>query len=185
MSPARGGLSYLAIATIFLAVLGTMWAGSQYADGELLDREPPTELESQFRVAIWEAVTGDSDAGGRDTTVRVAAQDTAAELATGDYFANATAVGLDGDPPDSIAKTKGLCARTPVRLAVRDPRVTASGAAVPEPVARDVAERVARLLAEHGERTAFNRAGDYQQGVGVAVRDDAVYVVFRTCNLGY
>jgi len=185
MPPARGGLSYLAIGTIFVVVLGGMWAGIQYSEGELLDREQPTDLEQQFRAAMWDLTTDDGGGGGQDVSVRVTAQETATELAAGEYFASETAVGLPGDTPDPLTKTKGLCSRTLVKLTVSDPIWNGSGAAVPEPVARNVTGQVVRLLDEHGARADFSRAVEDQRGIGVAVRGNTVFTVFRTCNLGY
>ena len=42
-----------------------------------------------------------------------------------------------------------------------------------------------RILAREGRTGDIYRANGYAHGVGVAVDGDAVYVVYRTCNLGY
>ena len=70
MTRAAGGLSYLAIGAIFVVVLGTMYAGVQFSEGELLDREPASQTETELRAALWESIDAEHAERGLDPAAR-------------------------------------------------------------------------------------------------------------------
>lgn len=191
MASARGRLSLLAIVAVFLVVFGTMYAGVEYARGDLIDREEPSDLEQQLgdgvRQAVDEARTDRGlDPVQPDTSTRVEARATAVRLTAMDYFAGPTAVGLRPDADGSLPNTKGLCGRIPLKLTVVHPAWNASdGGAVPEAVTRHVAGRVVDLYASDAETDVLGRSNAQQHGIGVAVEGSVVYVVYRLCSLGY
>jgi hypothetical protein len=191
MASARGRLSLLAIVTIFLVVFGTMYAGVEYARGDLIDREEPSELERQLGDHVREAVDeARADRGlepaQSDTSTRVEARATAVRLTTMDYFVEPTAVGVRPDADGSLPNTKGLCRRVPLKLTVTHPAWNASeGATVPDAVTRHVADRVVDLYANDAGTDVLGRSNAQQHGIGVAVEGNVVYVVYRLCNLGY
>ncbi|WP_318570826.1 hypothetical protein [Salinigranum marinum] len=191
MASARGQLSLLAIVTIFLVVFGTMYAGVQYARGDLIDHEEPTAAEAQLRADVWTAVNAERadrglDPAQRDTNTRIEAQSMARRLATIDYFTEPTAVGVRPGANESLPNRKGLCQRVPVKLTVDQPDgVPEAGRPLPDEVSRQIADRVVGLLASDPRSDVLSRANDQKHGIGVAVDGDVVYVVYRTCNLGY
>jgi hypothetical protein len=192
MTAVRGQISLLAIGAIFVVVFGGMYLGVQYAEGDLLHREPTGQLEEQLRDDLRATVDAERAARGldpaqRDTSTRVAAQDTARWLATVDYFAEPTAVGPRSAANHTLPNGMGFCHQLPARLTVAEagwPADADAHSTVPAPVTRAVAERATALLAS-AEVDAIGRTNSHKHGIGVAVDGDVVYVVYRTCNLGY
>jgi hypothetical protein len=189
MAPAGGRLSLLAIGTIFLVVFGAMHAGVQYSRGELLERDPADPLEEQLRAELWVAVNAERadrglDPAQRDASVRVTAQSTAGQLAAVNYYEEPTAAGIRAGT-DGLPNRVGLCDQLPAKLTVDHPGWTTDEEDVPAAVTRDVARRMTELLATGAEVDLVGRTNTYKHGIGVAVDGDAVYVVYRTCNLGY
>jgi hypothetical protein len=191
MASPHGRLSLLAIATIFLVVFGGMYAGVEYARGDLVDHETPTAAETQLRADVWDAVNERRadrglDPAQRDASVRTEAQDTATYLTTADYFAGPTAVGVRTEGNRTLPNVKGFCYRTPAKLTVADPRWNddGSGRGLPAAVSREVADRAVDLLASDPS-DVLSRSNDRKHGIGVAIDGDVVYVVYRTCSLGY
>jgi hypothetical protein len=191
MATHRGGLSGLAIGAIFVVVFATMWGGVQYARGDLLDHEPPTELETQLRADVWDAVNEQRAARGldpaqRDTATRQGAQETAVRLVTMEYFAEPTAAGIRADANRTLPNRMGFCYQTPVKLAVTEPGWSPDAEQPPsDGVTRTVAGRVTDLLMSVDEPTVVTQSNEQKHGLGVAVDGDVVYAVYRTCNLGY
>lgn len=195
MASSRGRISLLAIGTIFLVVFGTMHLGVQYASGELETYEEPTAEETALRAAVWGAVNERRAARGldpaqRDAATRAGAQEAARQLATTGYFAEPTAVGIRPGANQSLP-TMGFCHLTPAKLTTDPadvPDATASDGSEPtaDGVATSaVAERVVALLASDDGGDVFSRSNEHKHGIGVAVDGTIVYVVYRTCNLGY
>jgi hypothetical protein len=206
MPSARGRISPLAIGAIFVVVFAGMHVGVQYARGDLLDRAAPTDRETRLRAQVWDVVDERRadrglDPAQRDTSTRVGAQRTARRLAAVDYFEDPTAAGVRPAANDALPTPKGFCYRTPARLAV-----TASGwDAAPDgdgdeaaerthdhdrghasaAVVRRVAERIVDLFEHDAGTDVLSRSNGQKHGIGVAVDGDVVYVVYRTCNLGY
>lgn len=191
MATHRGGLSGLAIGAIFLVVFTAMWGGVQYARGDLIDHEPPTELETQLRADVWDAVNEQRAARGldpaqRDTATRQGAQETAVQLVATGYFAEPTAAGLRADANRTLPNRMGFCYQTPVKLTVTEPGWSPDADRPPsEEVTRAVAGRVADLLASTDGPNVITQSNEQKHGLGVAVDGGVVYVVYRTCNLGY
>jgi hypothetical protein len=190
MAGARGRLTPLAIGTIFLVVFGAMHLGVQHSRGELLDRDPPSELERQLHAELWaaaDAARADRglDPAQRDTSVRTAARETAGRLASVDYFAAPTAAGVRPEAEGMLPDRVGLCDRLPAKLTVTEPGWTPGDGDVPAALLRSVARRAVDLLASAGPVDLLGRTNTYKHGIGVAIDGDAVYVVYRTCNLGY
>jgi hypothetical protein len=194
MASSRGRISLLAIGTIFLVVFGAMHLGVQYASGELETYEEPTALETALRAAVWDAVNERRAARGldpaqRDAATRAGAQEAARQLVTTEYFAEPTAVGIRSGANQSLP-TMGFCYLTPAKLTTGAPLVTgeaASDGSEPADGAAPsvVAERAVALLASDGGGDVFSRSNEHKHGIGVAVDGRVVYVVYRTCNLGY
>jgi hypothetical protein len=195
MASSRGRISLLAIGTIFLVVFGAMHLGVQYASGELETYEEPTALETALRAAVWDAVNERRAARGldpaqRDAATRAGAQEAARQLVTTEYFAEPTAVGIRSGANQSLP-TMGFCYLTPAKLTTEAPLVTgatASGGSEPGAdgaATGAVAERVVALLASDDGGDVFSRSNEHKHGIGVAVDGRVVYVVYRTCNLGY
>lgn len=189
---ARGaGLSYLAIGTILLVVVGSMHLGIQFSRGELLDREPPTALETELRDALRSAVDAARaerglDPAQRGVSARVTAQATASELAGMDYYREPTAVGLRPETNPPLPNQKGFCYQLPAKLTVDRPGWSDGGeASVPPQTLRAVARDVVGLFARNDGVDVLRRTNSHKHGLGVAVRDGVVYVVYRTCDLGY
>lgn len=195
MASSRGRISLLAIGTIFLVVFGTMHLGVQYASGELETYEEPTAEETALRAVVWDAVNERRAARGldpaqRDAATRAGAQEAARQLAATEYFTEPTAVGIRSGANQSLP-TMGFCYLTPAKLttnATDVTGVTVSGgsASTADGVATGaVAERVVSLLASDDGGSAFGRSNEHKHGIGVVVDGNVVYVVYRTCNLGY
>jgi hypothetical protein len=191
MASQRGGLSGLAIGAIFVVVFTAMWGGVQYARGDLFDHEPPTDLETQLRTAVWDAINERRAAHGldpaqRDTATRQGARETAVQLVTIQYFAEPTAAGLRPDANRTLPNRMGFCYQTPAKLTVTEPGWPPD---VDRPrsdeVTRAVADRVADLLTSIDGPDVVTQSNEQKHGLGVAVDGDVVYVVYRTCNLGY
>ncbi|MFB6192285.1 MAG: hypothetical protein ABEI11_03070 [Haloarculaceae archaeon] len=191
MTDPRGRLSYLAIGTIFLVVLGSMHLGVQYSRGELLEREPPSDLELDLRDAVRAAADAERADRGlaparRETSTTVGAQAAATALAGMDYFAAPTAAGVRPAAGEPLPNGKGFCHQLPAKLTVSRPGWPADGG---EPVADATIRAVTGRLVELFDRAdgvdALGRPNTYTHGIGIAVRGDVVYAVYRTCNLGY
>jgi hypothetical protein len=186
MAAERGRITPLAIATIFVVVLGSMQLGLAYSRGEVLQPEPLTDVESRLHADVWAAVNADRaerglDPAQRGSSPRQAAQATARALVTMDYFEASTAVGVrTAGPP--LPNRMALCEQVPAKLTVSHAGWN-DGEDVSTEASRAVAAAVTRLLADEGG--VLGRPNDHRHGLGVAVDGDVVYVVYRTCNLGY
>lgn len=185
MAAERGRISLLAIVTIFVVVLASMQLGLAYSRGEVLQPDPRTDVEAQLHADVWEAVNAERtdrglDAAQRGSSPRRAAQSTARALVTMDYFRAPTAVGVRTTGPP-LPNRMALCEQVPAKHTVAHPGWNGGEGVSPE-ASRAVAATVTRLLAEEG---ALGRPNDHRHGLGVAVDGDVVYVVYRTCNLGY
>jgi len=188
MTARRGRLSPLAVAAIFVVVLGSMQFGLAYSRGEILRQEPLTDAEERLRAELRAAADAERAAAGleparRGESPRQAAQETARALVGMDYFGAPTGVGVrpDADPP--LPNRKGLCYRVPAKLTVDHPGW--DGGEDPSSAAsRAVAERLVGLLGT-ANVGVLTRPNDHRHGLGVAIDGDVVYAVYRTCNLGY
>lgn len=184
-------ISLLAITTIFVVVLGTMHVGVQYSRGEIERYEGPNAVESQVRSDVWtsvNAVRADRglDPAQRDASTRTQARDTARWLANTSYFEEPTAAGVKPGTERSLPNRMALCRQFPLKVTVGDvdSRV-GENATFPSSVSRSIASRVTDLLATAFDVDVLGRTNEHKHGVGVVVRGDAVFVVYRTCNLGY
>jgi hypothetical protein len=102
------------------------------------------------------------------------------------YFAEPTAAGLRTDANRTLPNRMGFCYQTPVKLTVTEPGWTPdAGRALSDEVTQAVAERVTDLLASVDGPDVISQSNEQKHGLGVAVDGDVVYVVYRTCNLGY
>jgi hypothetical protein len=185
MASPGGRLSLLAVVTIFVVVVGSMHLGLQYSRGNLWEREAPSQLEADLRVAIQERVDAARaerglDFAQHDAGVRVQAQQTAEQLRETGYFGAATAVGAANG---SVPNGKPLCRQVPAKYTVTHPDWNASGG-VSEGAVRAVADGTVDLFGRE-DTDVLGVPNDHQHGLGVAVEGNVVYVVYRYCNLGY
>ncbi|PSP83242.1 hypothetical protein BRC83_07690 [Halobacteriales archaeon QS_1_68_17] len=110
------------------------------------------------------------------------ARNTSRRLARMDYFEVPMAVGVR--PDRRLPNRKGFCDQIPAKLTVTDPDWRADGP-VPESVTREVAARATALLGSADEYDVFARSNAFSHGLGVTVDGEEVYVVYRSCQLGY
>jgi hypothetical protein len=195
MASSRGGLSLLAIGTIFVVVFAAMYGGVQYARGELIDHEPASALETELRDDLWDVINDERatrglDPAQRDSATRAGAQETAGRLTTMAYFGEPTAAGIRPEADEPLPNRMGFCYQTPVKLTVEPTAGGENGAdadrhGVAGVPTRIVAEQVVELLASDASTDVFSRSNDQKHGLGVVVSGDVVYVVYRTCALGY
>ena len=126
------------------------------------------------------------DPAQRGVSARVIARSTASELAGMDYYRAPTAVGLRPETNPPLPNRKGFCYQLPAKLTVDRPGWPASGeASVPPRTLRAVARDVVELFERHDGVDVLRRTNSHKHGIGVAIRGDVVYVVYRTCDLGY
>jgi hypothetical protein len=189
MGADRGQLSRLAIAAIFIVVIGTMHVAVQYSRGEILHRESPTDLETDLRAAIWnrldaERVERGFEPAARETTVRVPATETARTLLERDYYGTRSAVGVR-ETEEPLPNRQPLCSQVPVKYTVSRPGWNATGdRGVPDAVVADVADELVRQFGRAAVDVTAIR-NDHRHGIGIAVDGNVVYAVYRYCNLGY
>lgn len=168
---ARGGqLSLLTIGAIFLVVFGLIQGGAQLAEGELLPETTTTESEERLRAAVWDELNERRAAAGhapmpRDRFVRGIAQgttdDLVAALAADD--GNRTV----GEVP--LSNSRLHCTQVPV--------------AVPHGEVNGTAAAVATALEAAAGPVVLSRSPAlFDAGMGIHVREDVVYVVYRSCE---
>lgn len=168
-----GKLSLLTIAAIFLVVFGLIQGGAQLAEGELLPEKTTTESEDTLRDAIWAELNERREAREErpmphDRFVRGLAQDTTDSL-----------VAELADGPDdrrigdvALTNTRLFCTQVPVSVPLNEGRATA-----------ETATRVGDALEAAAGPVVFSRSpAQFRAGMGIAVRDDVVYVVYRSCE---
>lgn len=183
----QGQLSPLAIGVVFAVVIAMMNLGVQGWEQDTLEYEPPTDLEQRLRDAIWEEVDDERAERNRTAAIRGSsprgtAQTTARELTTRAYFDAPTAIGLQSGEA-ALPNAKGFCDRVPAKLTVN-----ASGwgdRSVSNETIHAVGDRVVDLFGTHTEQPIILRSNEFSHGMGVAVDGEQIYVVYRTCNLGY
>ena len=185
MVRAGGGLTPLAVAAVFVVVIGTMWAGLAYSRGDLADTEPSTEPERDIRAGVWTHVDAARVEQGRDparreAAVRVGATETARQLSETAFFGSERAAAAN----ESLPNGRPLCGQAAAKYTVTDPRWNVSGGEpAPDDVVDAVAEATADLLVGGSEVAAV--PNDHIHGLGVVVAGEKVYAVYRYCNLGY
>lgn len=189
MGTRRGGLDKLTIGAIFVVVFAGLYGGALLWEGELLPPDTTTEAEDDLRDAVWAELNDRRAARGeepmpQDRGARSIAQDTVdtllAERTTTDRNGSRESAEDDefGATPGSdgrLPNTRPYCAQVPARTEVTNL------SSKPRNV---TAEAVADALERADDTGILSRPpSNFRNGLGIAVRGDTVYVVYRSCEL--
>lgn len=174
MADPRGRLDPLTIGAIFVVVLTLMYGGIQFSEGELLPPDTTNATEDRLRGAIWTELNERRSAAGVDSLphnrfARGIAQDTADTLVQQG--------GLNATDDTRLPNHRPFCTQIPARVEV---------SALPgDDLTTDVngsASIVADALVAEQRAPLFRPRGRFRAGLGIAVHDGAVTVVYRSCE---
>ena len=172
-----GKLDLIDIGAIFVVVFVAISGFVQFSEGELLPPDTTDEREERLRTAVWQELDDRRVARGldpmpRDRFTRGIAQDTTDALLADWPAGNAS--GFPGRPNATLPNHRLFCAQLPVRVPVGNVSTPPSEATVTA-----VADAIA---AADEDDTRFRPATRFRAGMGIAVRNDTVYAVYRSCE---
>lgn len=175
MATQSGQLRLPVIVAIFFVVFGLIHGTTQLQGPELVRPDPTTEREDQLRSAIWDELNDRRASNGiermqHDQFMRGIAQDTTDTLVA-DQLAAQTPPDAVGELP--LSNDRLFCTQVSVRVSLASPTRPPNEVAVAVVDALESADRTGVI---------FRPAGQFHAGMGIAIHDGAVYVVYRSCE---
>jgi hypothetical protein len=177
MASHAGQLDLIDIGAIFVVVFLAIAGVVQFSEGELLPPDTTDEREDRLRAAVWQElderrITQERDPMPRDRFIRGIAQDTTDTLL--EDWPDGDTSGFPGRPNATLPNHRLFCTQLPVRVRVGN---------VSSPPSEATVTAVADAIAAADEDDVrFRPATRFRAGMGIAVRDGIVYVVYRSCE---
>lgn len=184
MSRAQGQFTLFTIVVIFLMVFVGMFEAYEYAQDPDLPTDTADEQERAARAAIWASVNEWRSANGRyqaprTDEVEIAAQTTAELLAENASIMGPVASGTGIQAGFVLPNAGARCTQYATVVPLSD--LGASGDDLTAAHRDRLGDRALEDFRSVDEISVLTRPTWANNGVGVAIQDDNVYVVYRSC----